>query len=50
MVDHSKTFEISIAALGLVVAGLLGFGQWNLSRVQRLADESEQWTTTDGSA
>ncbi|MFN0140419.1 MAG: hypothetical protein ACKVQW_10095 [Pyrinomonadaceae bacterium] len=34
MADHSRTFEITIAALGVIVTGLIGFGQWQLSNKQ----------------
>jgi hypothetical protein len=46
MADHSKTFEVTIAALGLVVTGMLGYGQFQVSqeqtkqaRAQQLAEE-----------
>ena len=34
MTDRSKTFEITIAALGLIVTALLGYGQYKLNKEQ----------------
>src|SRR5438552_18363431 len=34
MADHSKAFEITIAALGIIVTGLIGYGQYRLNDTQ----------------
>jgi hypothetical protein len=40
--DHSNTFEIAIAALGLLITGALGYGQYRLSSDQaKLAAEQQ---------
>jgi hypothetical protein len=40
--DHSKAFEVTIAALGLVVTGVLGYGQIQLSREQANQAKAQQ--------
>jgi hypothetical protein len=35
----TNRFQIGVAAAGVLVTALLGFGQWNLSRQQREAEE-----------
>lgn len=41
MAEHSKIFEVTIAALGLVVTGVLGYGQIQLSREQANQTQSQ---------
>lgn len=44
MADHSKKFEITIAALGMIVTGMLGYGQIRVSQEQNRQEESQKAT------